>query len=48
MRNFFLKNSIKYYLLIVLSLGFLFLSNDFGATDVQKTAIIMTFPRAIA
>ena len=41
MRRFFLKNSVRYYLLIVLCLGFLFLSNDFGATDVQKTAIVV-------
>ena len=41
MRKFFLQNSIRYYLLIVLILGFLFLSNDFGATDVQKTAIVV-------
>ena len=41
MRRFFLKNSIKYYLFIVLILGFLFLSNDFGVTDVQKTAIVV-------
>ena len=41
MRRFFLKNSIKYYLFIVSFLGFLFLSNDFGATDVQKTAIVV-------
>ncbi len=41
MRKFFLRNSVLYYLVIVLLLGFLFLSNDFGATDVQKTAIVM-------
>lgn len=41
MHKFHLKNSIRYYLLIVLSLGFLFLSNDFGVTDVQKTAIVV-------
>ena len=41
MRNFFLKNSVKYYLLIILGLGFLFLTNDFGVTDVQKTAIVV-------
>ena len=41
MRRFFLKNSVRYYLLIVFCLGFLFLSNDFGATDVQKTAIVV-------
>ena len=41
MRKFFLKNSIRYYLLIALGLVFLFLSNDFGTTDVQKTAIVV-------
>lgn len=41
MRKFFLKNSVRYYLVIVLILGFLFLSNDFGVTDVQKTAIVV-------
>lgn len=35
------KNTVRYYLLIVLVLGFLFLSNDFGLTDVQKTAIVV-------
>ncbi len=35
------KNSIRYYLLIVFALLFLFFSNDFGLTDVQKTAIVM-------
>ncbi len=41
MRKFFLKNTVRYYLLLALILGFLFLSNDFGVTDVQKTAIVM-------
>ena len=41
MRKFFLKNSTRYYLILVLILGFLFLSNDFGVTDVQKTAIVV-------
>ena len=41
MRKFFLKSTVRYYLLIALALGFLFLSNDFGATDVQKTAIVV-------
>lgn len=35
------KNSVRYYLLVVLFLAFLFLSNDFGMLDVQKTAIVM-------
>ena len=41
MRKFFLRKSVTYYLVIVLVLAFLFLSNDFGVTDVQKTAIVM-------
>ena len=41
MRKFFLKNTTRYYLILVLILGFLFLSNDFGVTDVQKTAIVV-------
>lgn len=35
------KNTVRYYLLIALSLVFLFFTNDFGLTDVQKTAIVM-------
>ncbi len=41
MRKIPFLNSIRYYLIIVLVLGFLFLSNDFGVTDVQKTAIVV-------
>ena len=35
------KNTVRYYLLIALSLVFLFFTNDFGLTDVQKTAIVI-------
>ena len=35
------KNSIRYYLIVVFILIFLFFSNDFGLIDVQKTAIVM-------
>jgi len=41
MHNFHKKNTVRYYLVIVLFLSFLFFSNDFGLTDVQKTAIVM-------
>ncbi len=34
------KNTIRYYILIIALLAFLFFSNDFGLLDVQKTAII--------
>lgn len=35
------KNTVRYYLLIVFILAFLFISGDFGLVDVQKTAIVM-------
>lgn len=35
------KNTVRYYLLLVAVLFFLFLSGDFGLVDVQKTAIVM-------
>jgi hypothetical protein len=35
------KNTVRYYLLIVFFLAFLFFSNDFGLLNVQKTAIVM-------
>ena len=41
MRNTHSKNTVRYYLLIVFVLLFLFFSNDFGLIDVQKTAIVM-------
>ena len=34
------KNTIRYFLVAVLLLVFLFFSNDFGLIDVQKTAIV--------
>ena len=41
MHKVHVKNTVRYYLLIVLTLLFLFLSGDFGLIDVQKTAIVM-------
>lgn len=41
MHNTHSRNTVRYYILAVLFLGFLFFSNDFGLTDVQKTAIVM-------
>lgn len=41
MHNPHTKNTVRYYLLAVIVLAFLFFSNDFGLTDVQKTAIVM-------
>ena len=41
MRNAHAKNTVRYYLLMIIALSFLFFSNDFGLLDVQKTAIIM-------
>ena len=35
------KNTVKYYLFICLALCFTFFSNDFGLTDVQKTALVI-------
>lgn len=35
------KNTVKYYLFILLALCFTFFSNDFGLTDVQKTALVI-------
>ena len=40
MRKHYEKNTVRYYLLLVFALLFLFFSNDFGVTDVQKTAIV--------
>ena len=34
------KNTVRYFLLLVGLLAFLFFSNDFGLVDVQKTAIV--------
>lgn len=41
MREIHQKNTIRYYLLIILLLSFLFFTGDFGLIDVQKTAIVM-------
>lgn len=41
MREVHQKNTIRFYLLIVLILSFLFFTGDFGLIDVQKTAIVM-------
>ena len=41
MHNLHTKNTVRYYLLVAFLLVFLFFSNDFGLTDVQKTAIVM-------
>ena len=41
MHNLHTKNTVRYYLLLAFLFLFLFLSNDFGLTDVQKTAIVM-------
>ena len=41
MHNTHSRNTVRYYILAVLFLGFLFFSNDFGLTDIQKTAIVM-------
>lgn len=41
MRKQHTKNTIRYYMLIVLVLIFLFFSGDFGLIDVQKTALVM-------
>ena len=35
------KNTVRYFLLLVVALLFLFLSSDFGLVDIQKTAIVM-------
>ncbi len=34
------KNTVRYYIILVALLVFLFFSNDFGLIDVQKTAIV--------
>ncbi len=36
------RRTVRYYVLAVVFLLFLFLSNDFGLIDVQKTAIVMS------
>ena len=41
MRKIHQKNTVRYFLLLLGVLFFLFLSGDFGLVDVQKTAIVM-------
>ena len=41
MRKTHEKNTIRYFILVVVFLSFLFFSGDFGLVDVQKTAIVM-------
>ena len=41
MHKIHVKNTIRYYLLLIFFLAILFFSNDFGLTDVQKTAIVV-------
>ena len=41
MRKLHQKNTVRYYLILIALLSFLFLSSDFGLIDVQKTAIVM-------
>ena len=41
MHNQHSKNTVRYYLLLIFFMAFLFFSNDFGLIDVQKTAIVM-------
>lgn len=40
MRNTHARNTVRYYIVIAVILLFLFVSNDFGMIDVQKTAIV--------
>ncbi len=40
MRKIHAKNTVRYYILLIALLSFLFFSNDFGLIDVQKTAIV--------
>ena len=35
------RNTVRYFLLIAILLGFLFFTTDFGLIDIQKTAIIL-------
>ncbi len=41
MRSTHARNTVRYYILLIVFLSFLFFSNDFGLIDVQKTAIVM-------
>ena len=40
MHNLHARNTVRYYILLVVLLVFLFFSNDFGLLDVQKTALV--------
>jgi Ger(x)C family germination protein len=40
MRNTHARNTVRYYIAIAVILLFLFVSNDFGMIDLQKTAIV--------
>ena len=41
MRKVHEKSTVRYYLILIALLLFLFVTNDFGTLDVQKTAIVM-------
>lgn len=41
MRKIHQNNTVRYYLLVLVFLAFLFFSGDLGLIDVQKTAIVM-------
>ncbi len=41
MHNSHVRNTVRYYILMVVLLAFLFFTNDFGLIDVQKTALIL-------
>ena len=41
MRRTHIKNTLRYYFIVIIALIFLFFSGDFGMLDVQKTAIVM-------
>lgn len=41
MRSKHNRNTVRYYLIVILLFAFLFFSNDFGLLDIQKTAIVM-------
>lgn len=40
MHNLHARNTVRYYILLIILLVFLFFSNDFGLLDVQKTALV--------
>ncbi len=41
MHNLHVKNTVRYYVVLVIFLAFFFFSNGFGLIDVQKTAIVI-------